>query len=302
MALVTVFGGTGFLGRRIVERLLHGGAMVRVAARQTKRIDRGTDSERAGPTTFVAADVRDEDRVAAAVAGAQGVVNAVSAYVERGGTTYAAVHELGAGNIAKACSRLGVDRLVHISGIGADAASQSRYIGARGRGELIVLAAFPGAVILRPSVMFGPDDAFLNSLAQIIRSAPVIPLIGGGRTTLQPVHVLDVAEAVGRSLSDPAASGKIYELGGPESLTLREIIERILLPMGQRRLFIPVPFALAHPLARLCELLPKAPLTVAQVDLLKNDNVTSKHFPEIGDLGIAPRNLADAISQLPSRR
>src|SRR5437762_1743045 len=219
MALVTVFGGTGFLGRRIVERLLHGGAMVRVAVRQTKRIDLGTDSERAGPTTFVAADVRDEDRVAAAVAGAQGVVNAVSAYVERGGTTYAGVHEL-----------------------------------------------------------------------------------GGGRTTLQPVHVLDVAEAVGRSLSDPAAGGRIYELGGPESLTLREIIERILLPTGQRRLFIPVPFALAHPLARLCELLPQAPLTVAQVDLLKNDNVTSRHFPEIGDLGIAPRNLADAISQLPSRR
>jgi uncharacterized protein YbjT (DUF2867 family) len=302
MALVTVFGGTGFLGGRIVERLLHGGAMVRVAARRTRRIDVGSDSDRAGPTTFVAADVRDEDGVAAAVAGAQGVVNAVSAYVERGGTTYAAVHELGAGNIARACSRLGVDRLVHISGIGADATSQSKYIAARGRGELIVQAAFPGAVILRPSVMFGPDDAFLNSLAQIIRSAPVIPLIGGGRTKLQPVHVLDVAEAVSRCLSDPRASGKTYELGGPESLTLREIMERMLLPTGQRRLFISVPFALARPLARLCELLPKGPLTIAQVDLLKEDNVTSSKLPEIGDLGISPRNLADAISQLASRR
>ena len=301
MTLVTVFGGTGFLGRHVVERLLNEGAVVRVAARHPKQIDLGDDAGGSGRAISVAADVRDEDTVDAAVAGTEGVVNAVSTYVEKGGATYAAVHELGAGNIAKACNRLGVGRLVHISGIGADAASRSRYICARGRGESTVQAAFPRAVILRPSVMFGSDDAFLNTLARIVRSTPVIPLIGGGRMKMQPVHVLDVADAVCLSLRDPAASGKIYELGGPESLTFREIIERVAFSMGRRRLFIPVPFALAHPLAQLFEFLPRAALTDAQVDLLEDDNIASQQLSGAENLGIAPRSLADAIAELASR-
>jgi NADH dehydrogenase len=301
MTLVTVFGGTGFLGRHVVERLVHEGATVRVAARHPKRIDLGADAERSGRAMFVAADVRDEETVDAAVAGAQGVVNAVSTYVEKGGTTYTAVHELGAGNIAKACNRLSVGRLVHISGIGADVASHSRYIRARGRGELMVQAVFRRAVILRPSVMFGSDDAFLITLARIVRSMPVIPLIGGGRTKMQPVHVLDVAEAACQSLRNPTASGKIFELGGPESLTLREIVERVLIRTGRRRLFVSIPFALAHRMAQLLEFLPRAPLTAAQVDLLEDDNISSKHLPGIEDLGITPRRLADAITELASR-
>ena len=213
-----------------------------------------------------------------------------------------AVHELGASNIAKACNRLNVGRLVHISGIGADGASRSKYIRARGRGEATVQEAFPSTVILRPSVMFGSDGAFLNTLARIVRSTPVIPLIGGGSTKMQPVHVLDVAEAVCLSLRNPAASGKIFELGGPESLTLREIIERILIRTGRRRLFVSIPFALAHPLAQLLEFLRRAPLTVAQVDLLEVDNIPSKLVPGIEELGITPRRLADAIGELVSRR
>src|SRR5689334_22639910 len=237
MTLVTVFGGTGFLGRRVVERLLDEGATVRIAARHPRRIVLDTGIESSGRATCVAADVRDEHAVDVAVAGAQGVVNAVSTYEEKGGATYTAIHELGAGNIAKACNRLGVDRLVHISGIGADVASRSKYIRARGRGESAVQEAFPQAVILRPSVMFGSDDAFLNTLLRIVQSTPVIPLIGGGRTKMQPVHVLDVAEVVCLSLSNPAASSMIYELAGPECLTLREIIERVLIRTRHRRLF-----------------------------------------------------------------
>jgi uncharacterized protein YbjT (DUF2867 family) len=302
MGLVTVFGGTGFLGRRIVERLTRGGATVRVAVRHPEWVKGDRDPDRAGATTAMWADVRDPLSVAAAITGAESVVNAVSAYIEKGATTYAAVHEHGAANVARECQREGVARLVHISGIGADPAARSTYIRARGRGERVVRDAFSAAVILRPSVMFGWDDAFVNALARIVRSTPVIPLIGGGRTPMQPIHVLDVAEAVSKCLDDPASSGRIYELGGPETQSLRGIIEMIAARLGLRRSFVPVPFALAHPMARLLELLPKAPLTAAQVDLLREPSVPSPLLPGIDDLAINPRRLADTISELPPFR
>jgi NADH dehydrogenase len=294
---VTVFGGTGFLGRRIVKRLSVEGVTVRIAVRHPERavIDAGHGE---GPIVPMTADVRNEGAVAAAIAGADSVVNAVSAYVEGRGVSYRAVHEHGASNVATACQRHGVGQLVHISGIGADPASSSPYIKARGRGELAVQQAFPRAVILRPSVMFAPDDAFLNVLAEIVRSTPVIPLIGGGWTRLQPVHVRDVAEAVQRSLQNPASDGKIYELGGPESYTLREIMEMVVVHMGRRRLFISIPFGLAHSLAQLFEFLPATPLTVAQVDLLKDDNIPAPDMPGLGDLGVSPRRLKDTIAKL----
>ena len=299
MKLVTVFGGTGFLGRYIVEGLAREGVTVRIAVRHPDRavLHAAPDG---GQITSMAADVRDEGAVAAAVAGADGVVNAVSAYVEQGGITYRDIHERGAGNIARACHQQDVQRLVHISGIGADPASTSRYIGARGRGDLIVQQAFPRAMILRPSVMFGPDDAFLNVLAKIIRLTPVIPLIGGGRTRLQPIHVRDVAEAARRSLLTPGSEGHIYELGGAETYTLREITEMVAARMGRRRAFIPVPFGLAHSLARLFELLPAAPLTVAQVDLLLNDSLPASGMPGLRELGILPHRLEDALADLPA--
>jgi NADH dehydrogenase len=243
MALVTVFGGTGFLGRHIVESLARDGVTVRIAVRHPDRAvtPAGPEGQRLASVT---ADIRDESAVAAVVAGANGVLNAVSAYVEGGGITYRDVHELGAGNVARACQQHGVQHLVHISGIGADPASASRYIGARGRGERIVQQAFPRAVILRPSVMFGPEDAFLNGLAKIVRLLPVAPLIGGGRIRLQPVHVRDVAEAVARSLRDPGSEGKVYELGGARSYSLREIVEMVAARLGSRCAFLSIPFRL----------------------------------------------------------
>jgi len=289
MALVTVFGGTGFLGRHIAETLARDGETVRIAARHPA-------PPRGDRFASLTADIRHESAVAAAVAGADAVVNAVSAYVEGGGITYRDVHELGAGNLARACRQQGVQRLVHISGIGADPVSPSRYIGARGRGDLTVQQGFPRAVILRPSVMFGPDDAFLNNLAKIVRLSPVVPVIAGGRTRLQPVHVSDVAEAVRRCLGSPSVEGKTYELGGAQACSLREIMEMIAARLGRRCRFLSIPFGLAYPLARLSELLPAAPLTIAQVDLLRDDNLPAAGAPGLAELGITPRYLEDALA------
>lgn len=246
----------------------------------------------------LAADVRNEGSVVAAISGVEAVVNAVSAYVETRDVTYSAVHVHGAAIVASASARENVRRLVHLSGIGADPRSRSAYIKARGKGELAVKQAFPGATIIRPSVMFANDDAFLNSLARIIRLSPMVPLIGGGCTKLQPVHADDVAEAVCRSLSDPLAPTRTYELGGPAIYTLREIIDLILTATGRRRLFVPVPYVVAYSLARLLEILPQAPLTVAQVDLLRSDNVVAPRATGIGDLDLAPRLLTDTIAEI----
>jgi NADH dehydrogenase len=299
MALITVFGGTGFLGKRIVERLVGLGETVRVVSRHPKGLRPGLVSGGDGRVVPIAADVREEKSVAAAVADAEGVVNAVSAYVEKGDVTYEAIHVRGALNVARACELQKVRRLILISGIGADPSSPSAYIRARGQGEQVVRDAFPQATILRPSVMFARDDAFLNALAALARSSPIIPLIGGGHTRLQPVHVEDVAEAVCAALHSPAAAGLTYEMGGPASYTLREIVEMILARNRRRRILLPIPFALADPFAHLLEHLPHAPLTVAQVDLLKADNVVGPALPGLSDLGIVPKKLYDVIAELP---
>ena len=292
--LVTVFGGTGFLGRRIVDRLTRDGMTVRVAARRPERtgIDTG-----AAPVQTVAADIRDDAAVHAAIAGAEAVINAVSAYVEKDGITYYAVHVEGAGNVARACDRHNVARLVHISGIGADPASRAPYIRARGEGERMVRQAFPQATILRPSVMFATDDAFLNTLMRITRLTPVIPLIGGN-TKLQPIHVSDVAAAVEVCLHQPVTCGRIYELGGPEICSLREILDMILGRFGRRRLLLPVPLALAGILARFAEMLPQAPLSVAQVDLLRHDNLANPRVSGLAELGLVPRNFKETLMEL----
>jgi uncharacterized protein YbjT (DUF2867 family) len=298
--LVTVFGGTGFLGRRVVSRLVQEGGMVRVAVRHPERADAGAISAGSGRVVAVPADVRDEASATTAIAGADAVVNVVSAYVEKAGVTYTAVHVQGARNVAVECGRQGVKQLVHVSGIGADAASHAPYIRARGQGEQVVRQAFPAATIIRPSVMFAADDAFLRSLAAIIRSTPVIPLIAGGRTRLQPVHVCDVAEAIRRCVDDTATSGKTYDLGGPEAYTLQEIIRMIAARLGRRPLLVPVPLLLARPMARLLELLPSAPLTVAQVDLLKEDNIPATRLNGTGELAakIEKRKMGDVIDEL----
>jgi uncharacterized protein YbjT (DUF2867 family) len=295
MATVVVFGGGGFLGRRLVDRLTAEGMTVRVAVRHPDpaRIElRSMGFER---VTVVPADVRDQASVAAAIAEADAVVNAASAYIEKGGVTFEAVHVRGAENVARKAAAAGVARLVLVSGIGADPDSSSPYIRARGRGELIVRQAFPGATIVRPGAMFGPGDALFGTLAALARLLPALPLIGGGSTRLQPIFVEDVAEAISSILSDPGTVGRTYELAGPKVYTLRELVNMTLQLMGKRRLLVPIPFAVADVQARLFEFLPNPPLTTGQVDLLKTDNVVSGALPDVQELGIQPKTVEEVI-------
>ncbi|MGH6737183.1 MAG: NAD-dependent epimerase/dehydratase family protein [Methyloceanibacter sp.] len=282
MATVVVFGGGGFLGRRLVDRLTADG-----------RIEmRSMGFER---LTVIAADVRDQASVAAAIREADAVVNAVSAYVEKGGVTFEAVHVRGAENVAREAAAARVARLVLVSGIGADPDSSSPYIRARGRGELLVRQAFPRATIVRPGAMFGPGDALFGTLAALARLLPALPLIGGGSTRLQPIFVEDVAEAISSILSDPGTVGRTYELAGPKVYTLQELVNITLQLMGKRRLLVPIPFAVAEVKARLFEFLPNPPLATGQVDLLKTDNVASGALPDVQDLGIQPKTIEEVI-------
>ena len=295
MTTVVVFGGTGFLGRRLVHRLVAAGAIVRVAVRHPERARSALPAADLAQVTFFRADVRDQTSVAAAMAGADAVVNAVSAYVEKGGVTFESVHVQGAETVAREAVRLGVARLVLVSGLGADPQSRSPYIRSRGRGELAVQQAFPDATIVRPSAMFGPGDALFGTLASLARLLPVLPLIGGGRTRLQPVYVEDVAEAVARILADPGTVGRTYELAGPGVYTLRELVRFTLRVIGKRRLLMPVPFTVAEIQARLFELLPTPPLTTGQVDLLKADSVASGALPGLRELNIQPKAVEEVV-------
>jgi uncharacterized protein YbjT (DUF2867 family) len=292
---VSVFGGTGFLGRRLVRRLAAEGATLRIAVRSPDRVRsvlRAADLDR---VTVLRADVRDQASVAAAVAGVDAVVNAVSTYVEKPGVTFESVHVQGAKTLAQEAAAAGVARLVLVSGIGADPRSRSPYIRARGAGELVVRQALPSATIVRPSAMFGPGDALFGTLADIVRLVPVVPLIGGGRTRLQPVYVEDVAEGIVRMLADPGTAGQIYELAGPGVYTLRELVGFALRLMDKRRLLVPLPFAVAELQARLFEFLPSPPLTTSQVDLLKADNLASGALPGFRDLDIRPKSVEDIV-------
>lgn len=294
MATVVVFGGGGFLGRRLVDRLSAESVTVRVAVRHPEPARIALRSLGFDRVTVVYADVRDQGSVAAAIAGADAVVDAVSAYVEKGGVTFEAVHVRGAENVAREAVAAGVARFVLVSGIGADRYSSSPYIRSRGRGEVMVQQAFPSATIVRPGAMFGPGDALFATLAELARLLPVLPLIGGG-TRLQPVFVEDVAKAITNILSDPGTVGQTYELAGPRVYTLRELVNMTLQLMGKRRLLVAVPFAVAEIQARLFELLPNPPLTTGQVDLLKVDNVASKTLPGFQDLKIRPKTVEEVL-------
>ena len=285
---VTIFGGTGFLGRRIVDRLAAEETEICVAVRNPGAAKGVAATDGKGKIVPMAADVRDSEAVARAVAGAGAVVNTVGLYVERGPATFEAVHGEGARQVAEQAAKAGVARLVHISGIGADSGSESRYIRARAEGERLVKKAFPGATILRPSLLFGPDDAFFSTLADLARMTPALPLFGGGEARLQPVYVGDVALAVEKALATPESEGKTFELGGPDVYTYKQLTSMMLRQTGRVRMLLPVPFALAEALASAMALLPSPPLTPDQVELMKHDNVVGPESLTLADLGIEP--------------
>jgi uncharacterized protein YbjT (DUF2867 family) len=284
---VTVFGGTGFLGRRVVDRLLDGDFTARIAARHPERNE---VNDRSGRREAIRADINDETSINGAIAGAFAVVNAVSLYVEQRPNTFWSIHVEAASRLARCSQAMGIARFVHMSGIGAKPDSSSPYIRSRGEGEKAVRAAYPQAVIVRPSVMFGSDDAFLMPLANLLQKLPVFPLFGAGETALQPSYVEDVAEAVVRILDAPSPE-PIYELGGPRIYRYREPVQTLARQLGTRSALIPVPYWAWKIAARVAEGLPRAPLTRNQVELMQIDNVASLELPGFADLGIAPTGI-----------
>lgn len=293
--IVTVFGGTGFVGRRIVSRLVEKGIDVRAVSRHPckNKLDNATDKR---PSQQIEADILDPSSIAAAVAGSRAVVNAVSLYVERGEKTFERVHVEAAAALATASRVAGVERFVQISGIGSDSKSRSNYIRARGRGEDVVKAAFPGAVIVRPSVMAGPDDAFITTIARLVRLLPIYPLFGEGGTRLQPVHVEDVAEAVSRLASGQnSTDASIFECAGPRIYSYRELVGEVAIQLKARVTLVPVPFAVWSILATAAEFLPAVSLTRNQVDLMRCDNVAASDLPGLEELGIQPRGIEEVV-------
>jgi len=293
---VTVFGGTGFLGSKIVWQLASAGLATRVAVRHPDGISKLEVSGQ-GEILPVYADVRDESSVALAIKGSDAAINCVGLYIEHGAETFEAIHELGALNVAHQATVFGIDCLVHISGIGADLQSKSRYVRSRAKGELLVSDVFPRATILRSSAIFGPDDRFLNTLAEIARISPVLPLFGHGHTKLQPVYVCDVALAVLKALQNGASRGKTYELGGPRTYTYRALLELLLSHMKRQRLLLPLPFAIWRALSVVAAALPAPPITYAQVALMEHDNVVPKSALSFDELNVKPAALEDILPQ-----
>ena len=292
---VTVFGGSGFLGRQIVKCLAAEGTNVRVAVRHPERASLLKGFARDSQIELVRADVWDESTVARAVKKSTWVINTVGHYMEKSGATFDAIHGQGAHNVARQAGNAGVERLIHISGVGADPASDSPYVRARGIGEDLVKGAFEGVTILRPSVIFGPDDSFFNTLAGLARQMLVLPLFGRGRTKLQPVFVGDVAEACVRVLADPSTQGKLYELGGPRIYTYKTLMNLVLEHVGKRRALVPVPFFVWDTLAALLSVLANPPLTRDQVKLMKSDNVVGETALTLEDLGIDPTPVEEVL-------
>lgn len=285
---VTVFGGSGFIGRYIVRNLALRGWRVRVAVRDTAKANFLRPLGVVGQVTPVFANIRDDASVAAAVRGADIVINLVGILSESGAQSFAATHADGAARVARAAKAAGAERLIQMSSLGADAESPSAYARTKAAGEAAVLAAFPEATILRPSVVFGPEDNFFNMFAGTARLSPFLPLIGGGHTRFQPVYVADVADAVMACLDRPESKGQTYELGGPKTYSFKELMELLLRNTGQTRALLPLPWGLATVMATFLGLLPKPLLTRDQVAQLRSDNVVAEGAKGFADLGIAP--------------
>jgi NADH dehydrogenase len=307
--IVTVFGGSGFLGRYLIGRLAREGALIRVAVRRPEFAGFLCPLGDVGQITLVRANVRDEESVARAVAGADEVVNLAGILYQRGRQKFSEIHAAAPGRIARAAAAAGVTRLVHVSAIGAGADAVSAYARGKAAGEITVRQAYPSTTILRPGVMFGPEDDFFNKFGALARVSPVLPIffalrqrpkfhleglylvpeIEAGVTRMQPVYVGDVAEAVARVLSGPpdASAGKTFELGGPTVYSFRELMELVARETQYKRLFVPVPYLAADIMGFFAQFLPKPPFTADQAKMLRADNVVAAGALTLSDLGIA---------------
>lgn len=293
--LVAVFGGAGFLGRHLVQRLARAGYAVRIGTRRPDQALFLKPMGKVGQIEPIAADIRHPQSCAALMQDASAVVNLVGILQEGGGRRFDEIHADAPARLAQQAAQQGVSRFIHISAIGADPDSPSRYGRSKAAGESRIFEAFPQATVLRPSIIFGPEDDFFNRFAAMCLLAPALPLIGGGATRFQPIHVGDVAQAIQAGIEQEDTAGKIYELGGAEARTFRELLELMLEITRRKRLLLPLPFPLADTLARCIGWLPNAPLTYDQMQMLRRDNVVSEQAVSEGRdaaaLGIAPQPL-----------
>lgn len=298
---VTVFGGSGFVGRYIVERLADQGAGVVVAVRSPEGAKFLRLLGDVGQIVAVRAPIEDEDAVWAAIRGSDAVVNLVGILYERGKRTFQSVHVAGARRVAEAAADTGARRLVHVSAIGAAPDARSAYARSKAKGEAAVRLAFPRATILRPSIVFGAEDKFFNRFAALARVLPALPLFGGGRTRFQPVWVGDVAAAAVRALGDPACEGKTYELGGPRVLDFAALMRMVLAETRRRRVLVPLPFWLGEAQGAILGLCPNPPLTRDQVLSLRSDTVVAPGALTLDDLGITPTALEAVVPKMLER-
>jgi len=298
-ALVTIYGGSGFLGRHVVRAIARTGARMRIAVRRPELAGHLQPLGGVGQIVPVQANVRFPDSLLAAAEDADAVVNLVGILFAAGKQTFKAVQDEGARHVAEAAKAAGARALVHVSAIGANPNSKSIYARTKAAGEAAVTETFPGAVIFRPSVVFGPEDEFFNRFAALARISPLLPLIGGGRTKFQPVFVGDVAQAIVAALEGRARPTEPYELGGPQIMTMREAMERVLAYTMRSRPLVPVPFWFAKLQGAFLQWLPKPPLTVDQVRLLQTDNVVSEAAIKAGrtldGLSIDPVAVASVV-------
>ncbi|MBU1385829.1 MAG: complex I NDUFA9 subunit family protein [Alphaproteobacteria bacterium] len=293
--LITVFGGSGFVGSQVVQDLARRGWRIRVAVRRPDRAWKLQTSGHVGQIQAVRCDARDPLQLEAALQGADAAVNLIGILYESGARTFEAMHVDVARDIAAACAAAGVGRLVHMSALGANPESDSTYACSKAAGEMAVREVKPDAVVIRPSVVFGAGDDFLNRFAAMASMSPFLPLIGGGRTRFQPVYVGDVAEAISRAVERPDAAGRTFELGGPEVLTFEDILKLILKETRRDNGLLPLPFFAARAigsLAQLTSMVGIAPvLTRDQVTLLESDNVVADSAEGLAELGIEPTGL-----------
>jgi uncharacterized protein YbjT (DUF2867 family) len=286
-SVATVFGGSGFIGRYIVKRLAHKGFVVRVAVRDTERALFLKPMGAVGQVVPLYASLTNQATVHRAVEGADLVVNTVGILAEQRSGDFQLIQAEGAGLVAKLSAGAGVARLVHISAIGANPNAASRYAASKGVGEALVREAFPGATILRPSLVFGPEDHLFNRFAGMARLLPFMPVICGD-TQFQPVYVGDVADAVMAALARSDTAGATYELGGPQVWRFRDLLAYILKEIGRRRRMVDIPMGLARIQARVMEMLPGQPLTRDQLLMLASDNIVGSGMPGLMELGMVP--------------
>ncbi len=296
--LAVIFGGSGFVGRNVVRELAKRGWRVRVAVRRPHLAQFLRPMGAVGQIQLKQCNLRHSPSVSDALRGADAVVNLVGLLHQAGPQTFSAVQYNGAATLASLAKKEGVEKYVHMSAIGADAQSESLYARTKGEAELKVREAIPSATILRPSIIFGPEDSFFNKFASVAGMTPALPLIGGGKTRFQPVYVDDVADAICEVLTRPEAAGRVYEIGGPRIYSFRELMELMLRETGQKRLLLPVPFFIASLIGFFGQVVGRLPfiepvLTADQVKLLKRDNIvnTNEHTGVLGDLDIDPHTV-----------